>query len=380
MKKKLFIQTVFSALSLLAMTSAFTQQSIADIHSSLDQAQSLNQDTQTLSNIFSSQGDIHRHVQIGTVMTISSTISSAFVKLDGCTMITQLHWDSEELSSSMQKDHDINTYNYSYNLHDIVNISTEPTGPKDQPNFNYEQPVLQINVQLNNKIIPERTFHESTRNDNSPVPASSDVIYYVKSESDARTITDTLHHLAQTCKTVSQQTADDLPSDEQAHYKQVLTHGKPSQMYSMALDMADEGHSELALKMLQAIVDRYPDDPYVAKAIDKKEAIRAAMKKSPESTSGIRHDTGVSSPNLTITNGSTNDNKLQQIQACQASCQSSKKSCDMTYSNNMGTQLGNTINSLRGHNSVAAQNSGSQILGDPNACQDEFDSCTARCH
>jgi TolA-binding protein len=328
-------------------------------------AQSLNQDTQALSELFSQQGYIHRHMQIGTVMTTSTSLSFSFVNLDACMLTTQVHWNSEETSST-QKDHDSNSYNYTYNLHNIVNISTEPTAPKDKPNLNYEQPVFVVNVQLSNIVTPQRVFHESTRNDNSLVDAYAGLSYYVKSDNDAQKLVNILHHLAQSCKTKSQQNTEDLPSEEQSHYKQILAHGKPAQMYATALDMVDDGHTELALQMFQAIIDKYPDDSYATKAIDKREALRNSMKHSQ-------------------TNGSQNtiahtDNNNGNIQQCQASCQSTKNSCDMTYSNNMGTQLGNTINGVRGHNSVAAQQSASQILGDPNACQNEYDSCTARCH
>lgn len=375
------IQSGKKSFSLFSLITFIFLLIIAPYTSTYAQTQSLPEDISIISDILTHQGETN-HLIVNPNFQDFVTLSYGVLGMDNCMLTTTMHVDDQINNTDGSHNHVVDIYHYSYRLLDIADIVVE-SPPKISIYYAHNTAVAQVRIKLNNSITPVRVQHDSTMTVDAPPAAYPEVSYFMKNLDDANKLANTLHQMSELCgapKPLAKQSVEDLAGDEQAHYKQVLTHGKPSQMYSMALDMADEGHSELALKMLQAIVDRYPDDPYVAKAIDKKEAIRAAMKKSPESTSGIRHDTGVSSPNLSITNGSTNDNKLQQIQACQASCQSSKNSCDMTYSNNMGTQLGNTINSLRGHNSVAAQNSGSQILGDPNACQDEFDSCTARCH
>ena len=58
--------------------------------------------------------------------------------------------------------------------------------------------------------------------------------------------------------------------------------GRPSQLYSLAGDFEDEGRPDLAANLYQALIDKFPDDPYTAKAIDKKDAVRAAAQQQQQ--------------------------------------------------------------------------------------------------
>lgn len=119
------------------------------------------------------------------------------------------------------------------------------------------------------------------------------------------------------------------------------------------------------------IIERHPDDAYSAKAIDEKEVIR----KHVNTNTSTKANVSMSSSNMSNHNQPLLERKLQ----CQSSCQSTKNSCDMNYSSHVGNSLGNTINGIRSHNSLVAQQSGSEIFGDPNACQNQYDSCTNSC-
>jgi hypothetical protein len=70
----------------------------------------------------------------------------------------------------------------------------------------------------------------------------------------------------------------ELSQEERNHYDATFKTGRPSQMYLLALDMDQSGHSDLATRLLKAIVDRFPDDPYAAKAIDRLEAKQGGKK------------------------------------------------------------------------------------------------------
>jgi TolA-binding protein len=70
----------------------------------------------------------------------------------------------------------------------------------------------------------------------------------------------------------------ELSQGERDHFDATLKTGRPSQMYLLALDMEQSGHPELATRLLKAIVDRFPDDPYAAKAIDRLEVKRGSKR------------------------------------------------------------------------------------------------------
>lgn len=72
--------------------------------------------------------------------------------------------------------------------------------------------------------------------------------------------------------------AANLTGKERAHYDTLLKTGRPSQMYLLALDLDREGHADLARRMFEAIVTRFPEDPYAAKVIDRLESSDKAAK------------------------------------------------------------------------------------------------------
>lgn len=344
------------------------------------QAQSLSDDTKTITDLLSSQGDTHHKVNIGEDLVLDEYENYSIVQFENCTLTSSYNDHSKSYSSKGNNSMSI-TYQFTFSLLNIDSIEIQSKGKTNELNFIYDMPIYKLVIHLKNPVLGQRTLYESTMvPDNFKLGPAHNISYTFTNAENSQKMMDTLNHMAQLCgvpKPASQQTAEDLPAQEQEHYKQVLTHGKPAVMYSTALDLADEQHYSLALAMLQALIEKYPDDGYTAKAIDKKEAIRNQLLKS---SVGARKVANFQAPPVSNPAQIDNDNgNIEKGQACHSSCQTTKNSCDMTYSSNMGTQLGNTINGLRGHNSAAAQQAGSQILGDPNACQNEYDSCTARC-
>jgi hypothetical protein len=73
-----------------------------------------------------------------------------------------------------------------------------------------------------------------------------------------------------------------LSAEEGAKYRHVLSTGRPSQIYALAADMEEQGHPDLARKLYQTLIDRYPDDAFAAKAIDRKATLRQATQSNAQ--------------------------------------------------------------------------------------------------
>ena len=70
------------------------------------------------------------------------------------------------------------------------------------------------------------------------------------------------------------QAASQHDSALQQQIDSVLATGHPARIYSLAGDLAADNHPELALKVLDALIQRYPDSPFTMKAIDLKDSLR----------------------------------------------------------------------------------------------------------
>jgi hypothetical protein len=57
--------------------------------------------------------------------------------------------------------------------------------------------------------------------------------------------------------------------------RKTIESGSPAEMYSLGLRMENSGNTALAGEVYQAIVRRYPDSPYAAKALERQEALVA---------------------------------------------------------------------------------------------------------
>ncbi|RKP47156.1 hypothetical protein [Pararobbsia silviterrae] len=68
----------------------------------------------------------------------------------------------------------------------------------------------------------------------------------------------------------------------------------------------------------------------------------------------------------------------QRVAACNAGCDTAQTQCNQAAASQLGTTLGSIIGNTISHNFAAAQQSAAEI-GDPNACQQQFDQCTSTC-
>jgi hypothetical protein len=337
----------------------------------------LAQDVQIINTILVKQGNIHYSVNPGNGIIISSQIRYALSTTTNCSLSLYANTNNS-IHDTTSNDYIRDAFTDTFTVDNITSIDAKPTVSPDEQNTTYDGTYYRFDVHLNHPIIPLLLSHETSL---APYPTTGEISKFaiiIRDADDAKKIVDALTHSQKLCGANFPLNSEGIgmADDEQAHFQQVIAHGKPAQMYAAALDMADSGHNTMALQMFQAIIDKYPDDAYAAKAIDKREALRNTMKHGNANTNINSTSNGTSNNTLSL---QRTQSSLQHTQQCQSSCQNAKNSCDMNYSNNMGTQLGNTINSLRGHNSAVAQQSGSQILGDPNACQHQYDSCNASC-
>jgi uncharacterized membrane protein len=175
----------------------------------------------------------------------------------------------------------------------------------------------------------------------------------------------------------AQQAASDLPElspEQQTRYNTTLSKGRPAQIYSLALDMMAVGRPDLSDKLFQTLIDRFPDDPYTAKAIDRRDALRSAVKQQ-QGAAAQQHAQAQQRARAQADQAQIDQ---QRVAACQENCNSAQSSCSMQAANQFGTTLGQIIGNGMNHNSAGMQQSAAQI-GDPNACQHQFDQCTSSC-
>ena len=71
---------------------------------------------------------------------------------------------------------------------------------------------------------------------------------------------------------------DALTAEEQTRFARMKKSGKPAQIYAMALNMEKRERADLAVELYNALVDRYPEDLYTRKAIEKMEEAQKSAK------------------------------------------------------------------------------------------------------
>lgn len=357
-----FNKSIILILSVLCIT--YQNQAFSQVPAS-------NQDVNLIHDILLKQGDIHTSLQQNDLV-VSATENYNFNIQSECHFVIQ--------DKSESKSHSNQGENYIRNVvaddlvfSNIDSIDVKATISPNEANVVYDGTYYIFNINLMSPIQVNVISHETSFPPYKFGGEIKKISFVVKDNEDAKKVINAFDHLSHTCGVSFSINSPQLgiTDDEQAHFQQILMHGKPSQMYAEALDMADSGHEKLALKMLDAIIERYPDDAYTAKAIDEKEVIRKHVNTNTSSKANVSMNSSNTSNH--------NQQLLERKQQCQSSCQSAKNSCDMNYSSHVGTSLGNTINGIRSHNSLAAQQSGSEIFGDPNACQNQYDSCTNSC-
>ncbi len=158
-----------------------------------------------------------------------------------------------------------------------------------------------------------------------------------------------------------------IQEDQQARYDKVVITGRPIQIYSLAGDLEDEGRPDLALNLYQALIDKFPDDPYAAKAVEKKEALRAAQQQAQDS-GGQQVAANSSSP--------------QAIEACIQQCSTTLNSCKANAQTQHDSAVAKGLVGLLSKNAGMVGGAGTDSQNADSAksaCNDDYNSCSAAC-
>jgi hypothetical protein len=107
-----------------------------------------------------------------------------------------------------------------------------------------------------------------------------------------------------------------IQEDQQNRYDKVINTGRPVQIYSLAGHLEDEGRPDLAAGLYQALIDKFPDDPYAAKAVEIEDAAQAAAQQQQQQA----QDPGGQQV-------AANAPSPQAIEACIQQCSTTLNSC-----------------------------------------------------
>jgi tetratricopeptide (TPR) repeat protein len=165
-----------------------------------------------------------------------------------------------------------------------------------------------------------------------------------------------------------------LSAEDQAHYQEVLKSGKPSQMYLLAVKLYGQNRNELADKLCQAIVDRYPDDPYAAKAIDRLDAAQQGAQKVAQQQQMMGQQQAMQEQQM----AQQQEAGQKRANACHIQCSAQRTSCDSRVSAQTSQGMAGALTGLLTHStgqmlgSIAGSNSGED-------CSSEWTACDAGC-
>jgi len=161
-----------------------------------------------------------------------------------------------------------------------------------------------------------------------------------------------------------------LSPGEQQHYADVFKSGRPSQMYLLAVKMYTDNHTELGDNLCQAIVDRYPDDPYAAKAIDRLDSARQAAQKLTQQREVLAQQQAVQ----TQQGAQVQEAAQKRTNACHLQCQAQRTSCESRVSAQSSQSIAGALTGILTHStgqvlgSVAGSGSGEDCSSDWLAC------------
>jgi hypothetical protein len=167
-------------------------------------------------------------------------------------------------------------------------------------------------------------------------------------------------------------------ADQQARYDKAMHGGRPAQLYALAGDLEEEGRPEMAADLYQALIDNFPDDPYTAKAIDKREAARAAARQQQIQQQQAQQQAQQTAQQTAVDAAA----HQQAIADCQQQCNSVWQSCrsDAKRQSNTAVVKGvmGALFKNAGMVSDATSDAGSADDAQ-SACDDANTSCTAAC-
>jgi uncharacterized membrane protein len=208
-----------------------------------------------------------------------------------------------------------------------------------------------------------------------PEDANGKNVYFVQPLADlvAKRQAELKHKQAQEQAQAAAQAEQDakkaaIQADQQARYDKAMKTGRPIQLYSLAGHLEDEGRPDLAANLYQALIDKFPDDPYAAKAVDKQDAARAAAQQQQAQDSAGQTAASAASP--------------QAVEACLQQCSTTLSSCKSDAQNQHDGAVAKGLVGLltRNSGSVSSAGTDSQNADDAkSACNDSYNSCSAAC-
>jgi uncharacterized membrane protein len=166
--------------------------------------------------------------------------------------------------------------------------------------------------------------------------------------------------------------ADQKEADLQAQAEKAMQ-GHPAQMYSFALRMEKEKRFDIAEKVYAALIEKYPDDPYTAKAIDRQEQAIEEEKAEKKAQQEALVQQAQDQQNAAAHEVAAN--------SCRSQCQSQYDSCasDVQAQSNKNT-ANFVVGMMTKNSSMASQSvndaSNASSLGD---CTSAQNSCVAAC-
>lgn len=136
--------------------------------------------------------------------------------------------------------------------------------------------------------------------------------------------------------------------------QQQLKNAKPAQIYAKALDFEAENAPEMALAAYRILIDKYPDSPYTAKAIDKMEGLRPAAPAQARPQPQAQQQPALQG----VTDARMAEVRKQARERCVSSCNIQMESCRSQLDDASSKSLmTGTITALGGKNDMAAMNS-----------------------
>ena len=160
-----------------------------------------------------------------------------------------------------------------------------------------------------------------------------------------------------------------IAADQQARYDRVMQTGRPAQLYSLAGHMEDEGRPDLAANLYQALIDKFPDDPYTAKAIDKEDAARAAAAQQQQAQDSAGQ-------------AAANAASPQAVEACLQQCNSTLNSCKSDAQTQSNAAVAKGLVGLLSKNSGMVGGAGTDAQNADSAksaCEDAYNTCSTAC-
>ena len=118
------------------------------------------------------------------------------------------------------------------------------------------------------------------------------------------------------------------------------------------------------------MIDKFPDDPYTAKAIDKQDAARAAAAQQQQQAQDSAGQTAA------------NTTSPQAVEACLQQCGSTLNSCKSDAQNQHDSAVAKGLVGLLTRNSGSVSSAGTDSQNADSAksaCEDAYNSCSAAC-